>query len=171
MTIGEYIKNHAKEEGRKLNWVANALEMNYKTFAGKLARNTLSAEELLRISAILDINLEFMKCEVDFAVKSNRKFIYVVENISDEDVLNKERIVATPMEVMEESYIGKLAYDTVYAFSEISDEDDSVKYEIKEISNKNLKKCDNVISVSMIRITPDSSLFIKEGKKIAPGTF
>jgi len=64
MNIGSYIKNILKEQGRSQAWIADKLELNEKTFSGKLKRNNITGEELLKIAQLLGINLEELKGEI-----------------------------------------------------------------------------------------------------------
>jgi len=64
MNIGSYIKNILKDQGRSQAWLANKLELNEKTFSGKLKRNNITGEELLKIAQLLGINLEELKGEI-----------------------------------------------------------------------------------------------------------
>lgn len=61
MDIGEYIQNILDEQGRSQVWLADKLEIHDKTFSGKLKRNSITAEELLKIAIILNIDLEKLK--------------------------------------------------------------------------------------------------------------
>ena len=64
MDIGSYIKNILKEQGRSQAWLADKLELNEKKFSGKLKRNNITGEELLRVAKLLGINLEELKGEM-----------------------------------------------------------------------------------------------------------
>lgn len=64
MDIGEYIQKVLDEQGRSQVWLADKIRMNDKTFSGKLKRNSISGEELLRIAKVLGINLEELKGEI-----------------------------------------------------------------------------------------------------------
>ncbi|MDR7870719.1 MAG: hypothetical protein RIN55_07680 [Tissierellaceae bacterium] len=68
--LGEYIKKCIKEEGKTSIWVADKLGINYKTFVGKLNRDSITAEELLKISVLLDINLENLKRDLNYSKAS-----------------------------------------------------------------------------------------------------
>lgn len=61
MDIGEYIQNVLDEQGRSQVWLADKLGVHDKTFSGKLKRNSITAEELLKIAVILNIDLEKLK--------------------------------------------------------------------------------------------------------------
>jgi len=61
MDIGEYIQKVLDEQGRSQIWLADKLGINDKTFSGKLKRNSITGEELLRTSKLLGINLEDLK--------------------------------------------------------------------------------------------------------------
>ncbi|ALS22256.1 hypothetical protein [Paenibacillus naphthalenovorans] len=64
MRLGLYIKDVIKKQGRTLKWVSDQLEMNERTFAGKLNRDSITGEELLRLSDILGIDLKQLKEEM-----------------------------------------------------------------------------------------------------------
>jgi hypothetical protein len=64
MNLGQYIKNTLKEQGRKINWLADQLNTNEKTFGNKLRRNKLNAEELIKITKILNLDFEKLKNQV-----------------------------------------------------------------------------------------------------------
>ena len=59
--LGDYIKSYIKQEGKTSKWVADKLGVNYKTFSGKLNRDAITAADLIKISVLLDINLEELK--------------------------------------------------------------------------------------------------------------
>lgn len=61
MNIGEYIQKVLDEQGRSQVWLADQIGIHDKTFSGKLKRNSISGEELLRIAKVLGINLEELK--------------------------------------------------------------------------------------------------------------
>ena len=64
MDIGEYIQQVLKEQGRSQVWLADKIGIHDKTFSGKLKRNSISGEELLKIAKVLGINLEELKVEI-----------------------------------------------------------------------------------------------------------
>jgi len=61
MHLGELIDNIRKEKGHTKSWVAEQVNMNYKTFVDKLKRDTFDGKELIRIAKLLSINLEELK--------------------------------------------------------------------------------------------------------------
>jgi plasmid maintenance system antidote protein VapI len=63
MYIGEHIQKILDEQGRSQVWLADKIGINDKTFSGKLKRNSITGEELLRIAKVLGINLEELKGE------------------------------------------------------------------------------------------------------------
>lgn len=166
MSIGKYIKTCIKEDGRTLTWVSEKLGINYKTFVGKLNRNTLSADELLKVGSLIDINLEHMKMELNFSSlwSDTKKYIYVAQNALDEDILNKDKILAKLMEVREESYQGNYTYNIVYAFTEVFTELGVLNYKIEKIRGNNLKEIKGNSSVYMLRISKDS-IYYEKGEK------
>ena len=64
MDIGEYIQQVLKGQGRSQVWLADKIGIHDKTFSGKLKRNSITGEELLKIGKILGINLEELKEEI-----------------------------------------------------------------------------------------------------------
>ena len=64
MDIGEYIQKVLDEQGRSQIWLADKLGIHDKTFSGKLKRNSITGEELLKIAQLLGINLEELKGEI-----------------------------------------------------------------------------------------------------------
>lgn len=76
MDIGNYIKLCLKKKGLKIKWLCEKLNQYFyveniqnsiesKTLYTKLGNNSLSANELIQIAIILDINLESLKGFVD----------------------------------------------------------------------------------------------------------
>ncbi|MEI2465042.1 hypothetical protein [Niallia taxi] len=61
MNLAEYIEKRMEEKGIRKNWLAEKLNMNYKTFVGKMKRNSITGEEILLISHYLDLNLNQLK--------------------------------------------------------------------------------------------------------------
>lgn len=184
MTIGEYIKNHIKEEGRTTKWISEMLGINYKTFVGKLNRNTLSADELFKISVLVDINLEHMKFDLEYPALLNntRKFIYISAD-NDEEVLNKERISVVKMEIREDKKVSSEDQSIVYAFVEVSSEDGSKEYIVEEISGQNLKRVEDATTAFMLKKPETNGTYLLRKriggnvidgmprKKSEPGTF
>jgi len=64
MDIGEYIQKVLDEQGRSQIWLADKLGIHDKTFSGKLKRNSITGEELLKIAKFLGINLDDLKEEL-----------------------------------------------------------------------------------------------------------
>lgn len=61
MNLGQYIADIIEQQGRTKVWVAEQINMNYKTFVDKITRDTLKGIELLRIAKVLNIDLEELK--------------------------------------------------------------------------------------------------------------
>ena len=57
MKIGEVIRDFLKKRDRTQRWLATKLNIDEKTFSGKLKRGSIDAEELLTIAHFLDIDL------------------------------------------------------------------------------------------------------------------
>ena len=64
MKVAEYINKVIEDQGRNKTWVADRCEINYKTFVDKLKNNRFTADDLLKVSKVLNINLENMKEEL-----------------------------------------------------------------------------------------------------------
>ncbi len=65
MNIGQYIKNNLKSEGRSIRWLSKQLNINEYTLNGKINRNSITAEELLKIGKILDWDLNKLRDEIE----------------------------------------------------------------------------------------------------------
>jgi hypothetical protein len=61
--IIDTIKKIIKEQGIKKNWLADKVDINYKTFVDKLTYSRFTAEEFLRIAKVLNIDLNKLKEE------------------------------------------------------------------------------------------------------------
>jgi hypothetical protein len=61
MNVAEYIANIIEQQGRTKTWVAEQSDIKYKTFVDKLTFNRFTAEELLRIGKVLNIDLNKLK--------------------------------------------------------------------------------------------------------------
>jgi DNA-binding transcriptional regulator LsrR (DeoR family) len=61
MTIGSYIKEELKAQGRTQRWLAHSMEISEKVLSRKLQDNTLSAAEIVKIAIIIDIDLNVFK--------------------------------------------------------------------------------------------------------------
>ena len=60
MQMGTVIRKTIRKQGKTQQWIAEQLGMDHKTFSGKLSRNSITDDELLKIAALLDVNLEDM---------------------------------------------------------------------------------------------------------------
>lgn len=69
MDIGKHIQKVLDEQGRSQIWLADKLGIHDKTFSGKLKRNSITGEELLRVAKLLNIDLEELKEEVQMEEK------------------------------------------------------------------------------------------------------
>jgi hypothetical protein len=72
MNIGKKIKEVLDNQGRTAAWLADKIDINEITLRGKLNRNSISADDLLKVSIILDINLEELKVEYDSLWREER---------------------------------------------------------------------------------------------------
>lgn len=61
MKLSEYIEEARKNQGATKVWVATQTNINYKTFVDKLTYNRFTADELLRIAKVLNIDLNKLK--------------------------------------------------------------------------------------------------------------
>lgn len=61
MRFGDFFKDKLNEQGRSIRWLAMQLDMDEKTLAGKLNRNSIPGNELLTIARVLNINLDEIK--------------------------------------------------------------------------------------------------------------
>lgn len=64
MEIGKYISKVLEEQGRQQKWLADKLNISEARLSYKIKNNAIKADELIKISKILNINLEKMKEEV-----------------------------------------------------------------------------------------------------------
>lgn len=64
MNISKHIENVMNQKGITKQWLADKLNINYKTFVGKLKRNSITAEELLEIAYYLNIDLNELKTKL-----------------------------------------------------------------------------------------------------------
>jgi hypothetical protein len=74
MNLGKYITQVLEQQGRSKTWLADKMNINVKTFTGKLKRDSISGQELLRIADILNLDLEELKIKecvknVDLQIK------------------------------------------------------------------------------------------------------
>jgi transcriptional regulator with XRE-family HTH domain len=90
MSLGKYIKDRIKSQGRTIAWVADRMNINERTFAGKLNRDSITGEDLIKISHILGINLEQLKREM-----LNMKFkVYITaEGFKGNPLFNDEKTI------------------------------------------------------------------------------
>ena len=63
MTIPAKLNKHIERKGLKKNFVAAKVDIKYQTFVDKLKNNRLTAEDLLKIAIVTDMNLEELKEE------------------------------------------------------------------------------------------------------------
>lgn len=62
-SITTKLNKHIKTKGLKKSWVAAQVDIKYQTFVDKLKNNRLTAEDLLKIAIVTDMNLEELKEE------------------------------------------------------------------------------------------------------------
>lgn len=101
-SIGDYIKFCIKEDGRTIKGISEKLNINYKTFTGKLKRDSLSADELFKICGLLDINLNQMKKDLNYDSMFEKKYVYaVIGELSEDELLNAQKVGMRKMEICE----------------------------------------------------------------------
>lgn len=59
--LSDYIDSEIEKQGLKKRWVAEKVNINYKTFMDKLNRNSFTAEEFLKLISVMDLNLNDVK--------------------------------------------------------------------------------------------------------------
>jgi hypothetical protein len=73
MNLGKYIIEVLEQQGRSKTWLADKMNINVKTFVGKLKRDSITGQELLRMAEILNIDLEELKNKECVKNDSKRK--------------------------------------------------------------------------------------------------
>lgn len=191
MNVGEYIKNYIKEDGRTSLWISEKLGMNYKTFVGKLNRNSLSADELLKISALIDMDLEEIKEDLDYKslFMEAHNFVYVPIKINNDDIFGSDEIYVEKMELMDKKckdksvLVGVLGDEDIANFSDInkykdikiyafvkSEEDDN-QYILEKVSVNYLKDIDEddiPIKFYMLKDEEINGLYTLKAEKCKP---
>lgn len=61
MQLGEYIENIIEEQGRTKKWVADSIDINYKTFVDRIKNDRLTGNDLVRIGKLLNVDLNELK--------------------------------------------------------------------------------------------------------------
>jgi len=64
MTIANYILNILQTQERQKSWLADKIGITRQAINYKFKSNTFTAEELLKISKVLNINLEELKDQI-----------------------------------------------------------------------------------------------------------
>lgn len=64
MNIGALIRQELKKQGRSQRWLASQIDIDEITLSGKLTRNSITAEEIIKIGNILEIDLNKLKEEI-----------------------------------------------------------------------------------------------------------
>ena len=160
MKIGEYIKKIVKEDGKTLAWVAQKMDINYKTFNGKLNRGTLSAEDLLKLCALLGISADKLKVSLNYDnlfISDGTEAYAIAEDISEDQLLTKELVITTKVKLThtkptEESKI----IDETYLFVHSNNAIEPQEYELKLI--KNIYIIDEVGKFYMDKVDPYNNL-------------
>ncbi|MFD3156732.1 hypothetical protein ACFIJ5_07720 [Haloimpatiens sp. FM7330] len=83
MKLGDCLKKEIQNQGRTVKWVADQLNINYKTFCGKLERNSISGEEFLMLIDILSLDINHIKNNVLKEV--NNKM-----SVQEEEILDRQ---------------------------------------------------------------------------------
>lgn len=146
MSIGEYIKKFIKENGYTPVWVAEKLEMNYKTFMGKLNRNSLTADELLKVSTLIEMNLEEVKNELDYSLMYGdvHNFVYVPIESYEGDITNCLRISVRKFELMDKKQNDRIILSDILGEDGIDNFEDVKKYRNINV-HAFIKKGDNYV--------------------------
>jgi len=117
LNIGEQIKYSLKIAGLTQRWLANEMKINEKTLSGKLNSDSITADELLTVARLLDMDLNKMKrgenimfnwlkginfcyeregklydCEV-IDIDSQNRLVANVEESDDKDFTDKSLVV------------------------------------------------------------------------------
>lgn len=61
MNLGDYIKQEIEKQGRTQKWVAEEMNIDRKTFNRKLKTDYFTAQELLQVGKILNLDLNKLK--------------------------------------------------------------------------------------------------------------
>lgn len=64
MDLGKHISDIIEDQGRDKKWVSEQIKVNYRTFLYRLEKDGLLAKDLLKLSKVLNINLEELKGEI-----------------------------------------------------------------------------------------------------------
>lgn len=170
MNIGEYIKSYIKDKGRTSLWISEKLGMNYKTFVGKLNRNSLTADELLKISALIDMNLEEMKYDLEYydLFKEANNFVYVPINVdNNNDIFSSEEIYVEKMELMNKKckdknvLVGVLGDDDINNFNDINKYTDIKIYAFVKSENEENQYRFEEVSVNYLKDVEGDEIPIK----------
>ena len=139
MKIGESIKKIVKEDRKTLAWVAQKMDINYKTFNGKINRGTLSAEDLLKLCALLGISADKLKAELNYDnlfISDDTVAYAIAENISKKQLLNNELIITTKVKLTLTEPTEKNKFiKEVYLFVHSENAHAPQEYELKLIKN------------------------------------
>lgn len=65
MNVADYILETIESQGRAKAWVAEQTNIQYRTFLYKLQKDSFTALELLKLSKVLNIDLEKLKEKVE----------------------------------------------------------------------------------------------------------
>lgn len=64
MKIGEYISQVLESQGRRQKWLAEQLNISEAKLSYKINNNAIKADELIKISKLLNIDLNKLKEEL-----------------------------------------------------------------------------------------------------------
>lgn len=158
MNIGEYVKDYLKKEGRTAMWVSEKLDINYKTLVGKINRNALSAIELLKISALLDMNLEDLKKELDISnlFLQAHEFVYAPILEDTTDIFSKSEFRVQKLELMNKKIKDKrvlinLLTDEFDSFDDLAKYKDIQIYAFTECKNQKGKYQLEKVSINYLK--------------------
>ena len=93
MRIGTLIRKTIRQQGRTQQWIAEQLGLDRKTFSGKLTRNSITSDELLKIAELLEINLEDLKKQLSSTRKPPINDINLFKRKDDIIVLEEACVI------------------------------------------------------------------------------
>lgn len=104
----------------------------------------MSADELLKISVLLGINLENLKSDLEYKFAITNEYAYVITEGKDKDIdeiLNMDKITVSKVRIAGSRGISSdEIYDSIYLFMPINNELGSIEYELRLANNVHLKE-------------------------------
>ena len=105
--LGDRIVILARYKGVTLKLLAKQVDINYKTFIGKLKRDAISAFDLMDLSVALDLNLEEFKHSLGYGVNGklcNPSYAGYKRMPKDVKLIEKERITQEILDLDQATY-------------------------------------------------------------------